>query len=83
MGFLQPFPAMSAPVKICPLVAELSGAYFTLPVLPVVLRVQNTNKELIVFAFQHDHMKEMLDAQQKGPFFHPLIHPVSPLVHWR
>lgn len=49
---------MSAPVKTCPLLAELSGAYFTLPVLRVMSGAQNTHEELIVYAFKHEHMKE-------------------------
>lgn len=33
-------------------------SHFTLPVLHVVSRVQNTNKDPILDAFQHDHMKD-------------------------
>lgn len=72
---------MCAPLKNCPLAAEPSGAYFTLPVLHVVSRVKNTSNDPVPDAFQHE--REMLHAQQKGPFFHPLIHPVLPLVRWR
>ena len=58
MGFLQQVPAVCAPLQTCPLVAELSGAYFTLPMLHVVPRVQNTNKDPILDAFQCEHMEE-------------------------
>lgn len=78
-GFLQQFPAMSAPVKTCPLVAELSGAYFTLPVLHVMSRVHDTMRNLLVVFLKSQ--REVLDTQGKGSS--SSLHPVSPLVHCR